>query len=221
MWDVTLINNKAAFISKIIELPGGDDLIKNWEFLTLQKQWSTSSSLKGWPNVIFVLNLQISCRTSYSRYKILVLFSQILLLLAIFSSPTFKFILTIFKNHNYVTSAETLSILLESQFVIEILSCNVVEQVTNLKTFSAITVRTKKLFFSRLAILLLISPAPPYHTQESYYICNKELSQLLLNKNGLSHSIYYTTTCTQRVPFISTGLLTGWTDRSAPLLMFS
>lgn len=40
-----------------------NDLTKRCKFLTLQKQWSTSSDLKGWTNVIFVFNLKISCRT--------------------------------------------------------------------------------------------------------------------------------------------------------------
>ena len=42
---VTLMNDKAASIPKTMELPGDNKLVLGNEFLTLQKQWSTSRRL--------------------------------------------------------------------------------------------------------------------------------------------------------------------------------
>ena len=50
---------------------------------------------------------------------------------------------TTFKNHNYVTKTETVSILIDSQFLIEVFRCNVVEQVRNVD-LSLVTLRIKK-----------------------------------------------------------------------------
>jgi len=50
---------------------------------------------------------------------------------------------TIFKNHNYATKTETVSILINSQFLIEVFRYNVVEQVRNVD-LSLVTLRIEK-----------------------------------------------------------------------------
>ena len=123
---MALINNEAAVISKIIELPGGNDLTKKCEFLTLEKQWSTSSNLKQpqgldegdlcvefanfLSNLIKLVRIfffWLIAKILFSRYNILVvLFSQILLVLAIFFSSTFKVIFCsseLYGNTGYVS----------------------------------------------------------------------------------------------------------------------